>query len=97
MQPGFRLVAVLAGALLALASRAPAAAEEFYSRKTVTLLVGGNPGGGYDLYARALVRHFAKYIPGEPTLVVQNMPGAGSVNLANHLYARAPRDGTAIG
>jgi tripartite-type tricarboxylate transporter receptor subunit TctC len=88
------LIAVLAlGSLVA----DPGRAEEFYSKKTITLIVGGNPGGGYDLYARALTRHYAKHIPGEPTIIVQNMPGAGSVNLANHLYNRAPKDGTVIG
>jgi tripartite-type tricarboxylate transporter receptor subunit TctC len=74
-----------------------ASAEDFYAKKTINLIVGGNPGGGYDLYARALVRHYAKHIPGDPTIVVQHMPGAGSVNLANHLFARAPKDGLTIG
>jgi tripartite-type tricarboxylate transporter receptor subunit TctC len=75
----------------------PAHADDFYARKSITLIVGGNPGGGYDLYARALVRKYAKHIPGEPAIVVQHMPGAGSVNLANHLYTRAPKDGLTIG
>ncbi len=75
----------------------PAHADDFYAKKSITLIVGGNPGGGYDLYARALVRHYAKHIPGEPAIVVQHMPGAGSVNLANHLYTRAPKDGLTIG
>lgn len=74
-----------------------ASAEDFYANKTITLIVGANPGGGYDLYARALARHYARYIPGEPSIVVQNMPGAGSINLANHLFARAPKDGLTIG
>src|SRR6266436_6678095 len=88
-----RLAAIVA--LCAANSAAgPACADDFYSKKTITLLVGASPGGGYDLYARALVRHFSRYIPGEPSFIVQNMPGASSVNLANHLYARAPRDGT---
>jgi tripartite-type tricarboxylate transporter receptor subunit TctC len=85
-------VLVLAG-LLADAGKA----EEFFGKKTITLIAGGNPGGGYDLYARALARHYSRHIPGEPTIIVQNMPGAGSVNLANHLYNRAVRDGTVIG
>jgi tripartite-type tricarboxylate transporter receptor subunit TctC len=74
-----------------------ASAADFYANKTITLIVGANPGGGYDLYARALVRHYTRHIPGEPTIVVQHMPGAGSVNLANHLFARAPKDGLTIG
>jgi tripartite-type tricarboxylate transporter receptor subunit TctC len=88
------LVAALA---LACSSADPATSDEFYSKKTISLIVGGNPGGGYDLYARLLARHYPKHIPGEPTIVVQNMPGAGSINLANHLYNRAARDGTVIG
>src|SRR4029079_12401782 len=81
----------------AVAMSVPSHADDFYARKTITMIVGGNPGGGYDLYARALVRHYAKHIPGEPTFVVQHMPGAGSVNLANHLYTRAAKDGLTIG
>jgi tripartite-type tricarboxylate transporter receptor subunit TctC len=90
-----RILAMVAFCVAALGS--PAHADDFYAKKTITVIVGGNPGGGYDLYARALVRHYAKHIPGEPTIVVQHMPGAGSVNLANHLYARAPKDGLTIG
>jgi tripartite-type tricarboxylate transporter receptor subunit TctC len=83
--------------LTAVAMSAPAHADDFYARKTITMIVGGNPGGGYDLYARALTRHYARHIPGEPNIVVQHMPGAGSINLANHLYTRALRDGLTIG
>ena len=61
------------------------------------MVIGGNPGGGYDLYARALMRHFGRHIPGEPSFIGQNMPGAGSLNLANHMYTRAPKDGLTIG
>ena len=75
----------------------PAVADDFYAKKTITMIIGGNPGGGYDIYARALARHIPKHIPGEPAIVIQHMPGAGSVNLANHLYARAPKDGLTIG
>ncbi len=80
-----------------VAALTPASAQEFYANKTITMIIGSNPGGGYDLYARALVRHYARHIPGEPNIVVQHMPGAGSVNLANHLYTRAPKDGLTIG
>ena len=68
----------------------------FYKGRQMSLLVGSAPGGGYDLYARLLARHFAKHMPGAPDLVVQNMPGAGGLILANHLASRAPRDGSAI-
>jgi tripartite-type tricarboxylate transporter receptor subunit TctC len=69
----------------------------FYKGKTVTLLVGYGPGGGYDTYARILARFIGKYIPGRPNVVVQNMPGAGSLRAANFLYNVAPKDGTVIG
>jgi tripartite-type tricarboxylate transporter receptor subunit TctC len=92
---GHRIVAPVLACVVAVAC--PALADDFYAKKTITMIVGGNPGGGYDLYARALVRHYPKHIPGEPTVVVQHMPGAGSVNLANHLYSRAPKDGLTIG
>ena len=70
---------------------------EFYKGKTVNLIVGYGPGGGYDLYARLLARHMAHRIPGNPTITVQNMPGAGSMRAANHLFIGAPKDGTAFG
>ncbi len=89
---------ILAAALVIVAALgSPAHADDFYAKKTITMIVGANPGGGYDLYARALVRHYAKHIPGEPSIVIQHMPGAGSVNLANHLFARAPKDGLTVG
>jgi tripartite-type tricarboxylate transporter receptor subunit TctC len=83
---------------LALAGRVHAdSVEAFYSGRTVTLFVGFDPGGGYDAYARILARHIGKHIPGAPTLVVKNMPGAGSIKLMNYLAEAAPRDGTAFG
>jgi tripartite-type tricarboxylate transporter receptor subunit TctC len=90
-------IAFAAAVALAGAAFGPAQAEDFYQGKTINLLIGANPGGGYDLYGRALSRHFAKHIPGSPNIVVQNMPGAGSIILANHMYARAPKDGLTIG
>ena len=84
-------------AIAALAAVSHAHAEDFYAKKQITMVIGGNPGGGYDLYARALIRHYARHIPGEPNIIGQNMPGAGSVNLANHMYTRAPKDGVTIG
>lgn len=71
--------------------------ESFYKGKTIRLLIGFGPGGGYDLYARAVARHMGRHIPGNPTIVPQNMPGAGSLLVANHLANVAPRDGTVIG
>ena len=72
------------------------AVADFYRGKTVTLVVGYGPGGGYDVYARLVGRHLGRHIPGHPTVVVQNMPGAGSLRAVNWLNNLAPRDGTAI-
>lgn len=69
---------------------------EFYRGKTVRVIVGSNPGGGYDTYARAIARHLGKYIPGNPTVIVENMPGAGSLVAANHTFNVAPKDGTVV-
>jgi tripartite-type tricarboxylate transporter receptor subunit TctC len=71
-------------------------AEAFYKGQTIRIIVGSPPGGSYDLYARALARHFGRHIPGQPSVVVQNMPGGGGYAAANHIYNQAPRDGTAI-
>jgi tripartite-type tricarboxylate transporter receptor subunit TctC len=73
------------------------AQESFYKGKTIRLVVGLAPGGGYDLYARVIARHLGKHIPGNPTIVVENMTGAGSVIAANHMYNAAKPDGLTIG
>jgi tripartite-type tricarboxylate transporter receptor subunit TctC len=70
---------------------------EFYKGKSLDLHIGYSAGGGYDVYARALARHMGRFIPGNPTVVPKNMPGAGSLVLANWLYNVAPKDGTAFG
>lgn len=72
----------------------PNPVENFYRNRTVTILVGFTAGGGYDLYARTLARHIGRHIPGNPTVIVQNMPGAGSLVATNYLYNVAPRDGS---
>jgi tripartite-type tricarboxylate transporter receptor subunit TctC len=90
--------AILAAAALA-AFIAPARAEDvanFYRGKRISLIIAYGPGGGYDLYARLLGRFIGSHIPGNPTVVPQNMPGAGSRSAANWLYAVAPKDGTVI-
>jgi tripartite-type tricarboxylate transporter receptor subunit TctC len=74
----------------------PAAAEDFFAGKTIKFIVGGDPGGGYDIYARAIGRHLSRFIPGAPTVVVQNMAGAGSGRAAAFIYTVAPKDGTTI-
>ena len=60
-------------------------------------MVGYGPGGGYDLYARLVARHFGNHMPGSPSVIVQNMPGAGSLRAANHITSLAPKDGTVFG
>jgi tripartite-type tricarboxylate transporter receptor subunit TctC len=85
--------AVLAG----IAFASPAAAQEFYKGKTITLIVGNAPGGGYDHYARLLARHMGRYIPSEPAIVVKNMPGAGGMVMSNAMYSQVPRDGLTFG
>jgi len=91
---------VLAAALVT-ASVLPASAADavtnFYTGKTVQVLVGFGPGGGYDLYARTLARYMGRHIPGHPTMVPQNMPGAGSLKVMNYIYNVARKDGTAFG
>ena len=69
---------------------------DFYHGRTVTLVVGSDAGGAYDVYARLLARHITRYIPGSPTIIIQNMAGAGSVIATNHVYSVAPQDGTVI-
>ena len=79
----------------AAAAHADAVAD-FYKRRQVSLIVGYGPGGGYDTAARLLARHLGRYLPGNPTIVAQNMPGAGSMRAANYVYSVAPKDGTVI-
>lgn len=87
-------------AALGLAIASPALAQQaapFFKGKTVAMVIGFAPGASNDFYGRLVARHLGKHIPGEPTIVSQNMPGAGSFKAANHLFHVAPRDGTAIG
>ncbi len=87
-------IAVLAGGALAGAAMAQ---DNFYAKKTITLVVGANAGGGYDTFARAIGPVWSQQIPGNPNFVVQNMPGAGSMVAANHIYNIAAKDGTVLG
>lgn len=90
---------VLGLAFAAWGTPAPAAdaVETFYKGRTVQVLVGFAPGGGYDLYARTLARYMGRHVPGNPTMVPQNMPGAGGVKVMNYLYNVARKDGTVFG
>jgi len=83
-------------ALIALFLATPAVAADYYAGKTLEFLVGAAPGGGYDIYARAVSRHLGRHIPGEPNVVVKNMPGAGSAKAAQYIAGIAPKDGTTI-
>ena len=91
---------LLALVLLAIAPATAQAQEdvaEFYKGKTVRLLVGIGVGSGYDVNARVLARHMSKHIPGNPNIIVQNQPGAGSLTMTNQMYAAGPFDGTVFG
>lgn len=78
-------------------SRSSFAQEHYYDGKTLTFIVGAAPGGGFDVYTRLIGRYISKHIPGRPTIVVQNMTGAGSLIAANHVYSRAKPDGLSVG
>jgi tripartite-type tricarboxylate transporter receptor subunit TctC len=89
---------VLSATLAALAALAAgsASAEDFYAGKSIDLLVGAPPGGGYDIYGRVVARHLGQHIPGKPNIVPKNMPGAGSARAAGFIAKIAPKDGTVI-
>ncbi len=74
-----------------------ASAEDFYQGKTIRFIVGYAPGGGYDTYTRAIARHIGKHIPGNPSAVVDNMEGAGSLLAANYMFNKAEADGLTVG
>jgi len=92
-----RLTAVTLALIGASVSAQADAVSDFYRGRTVNLAIGYAPGGGYDLYARTLARHIGRHIPGNPNIVVQNMPGAGSIKAANFLYTIASKDGSTFG
>jgi tripartite-type tricarboxylate transporter receptor subunit TctC len=75
----------------------PAPAADYYAGKSVEMIVGNYPGGGFDIYARAVARHLGRNIPGNPTIVVKNMPGAGSAKAGYQVSTIAPKDGLSIG
>jgi tripartite-type tricarboxylate transporter receptor subunit TctC len=93
------LKATAASIVFALGLTLPAraqSADDFYRNHPITVLVGFTAGGGYDLYARVLARHMGRHIPGNPTILVQNMPGAGSLKATQFVYGHAPHDGTVL-
>ncbi len=102
MASGTQMLARIAATTFALAALSIPMANaqspaEFYKGKTIDMQIGYSVGGGYDLYARLVARHLGQHIPGNPTIVPKNMEGAGSLRLANWLYAAAPRDGASLG
>jgi tripartite-type tricarboxylate transporter receptor subunit TctC len=78
------------------ASASAQSPADFYKKTEVSLYVGSGAGGGFDVYARTLQRHFARHIPGQPNVVVKNMPGASGLKAMNYIYNVAPKDGSAI-
>ena len=97
----FDRIGIAAGVIAGLAAAAlPADAQsvgEFYKGKQIEVIIGTTPGGSYDVWARLLGRHMGKHLPGNPTFVPRNMPGAGTMTAANHIFNNAPRDGTVLG
>lgn len=91
------VLALILPFVLASAHARADAVSDFYKDKQVKVIVGYGTGGGYDVYARQLARYLGKYIPGAPSVIVQNMPGAGSLRAANYVYSAAPKDGTVLG
>src|ERR1700732_4161168 len=89
--------AFAAACVAANAAPAQYAVEAFYRGKVVTIVVGSAVGGGFDTYARLVGRHLGRFIPGNPTVIVQNIPGAGSNKAASYVALQAPKDGTVIG
>jgi hypothetical protein len=101
-RPGFRLLFAWLFTWLFIWTAAAASARadavaDFYQHKTITLIAGFPPGGGYDTYIRVLARHYGQFIPGNPTVTPANVPGAGSMTAANRIYKSEPSDGTVLG
>lgn len=88
--------AIAAGAAATCTGASAQSVADFYRGKTVNIVVSYAPGGGYDNYSRLLARHLGRHIPGQPTVVVQNMPGAAGIAASNHVYAVGAKDGTVI-
>jgi tripartite-type tricarboxylate transporter receptor subunit TctC len=91
------LLGLVALATGLMAAQAQPAEEFFRNKKELNIITSSSPGGGYDQYSRLVARYMSKYLPGNPNIIVQNMPGAGSLRAANYLYNVAPKDGTVFG
>lgn len=88
---------MIAAAMGAAMAATPAGAADYYAGKTIEFVVGNYPGGGFDIYARTVARHLGRHIPGNPNIIVKNMPGAGSTKAGHYIGTIAPKDGTSIG
>jgi tripartite-type tricarboxylate transporter receptor subunit TctC len=95
--PGAKIQAALTAAACAAALTAPTQAADYYAGKTIEFVVGGDAGGGYDIYARTVARHMNRHIPGNPNIIVKNMPGAGSSRAGIYISTVAPKDGGSVG
>ena len=89
-------LALMAGIAIGSDAQAQSSVESFYKGKTINMVVGYTSGGGFDIYARLLGRHMGRYIPGAPSFVTQNMPGAGGMKSGQYLYSIAPKDGLTL-
>jgi tripartite-type tricarboxylate transporter receptor subunit TctC len=96
MSPATKHAGLIPLAVALTLAAAPASAADYYAGKSIDLMIGAPPGGGYDIYARALARHYGRHIPGQPSIVAKNMPGAGSARAAGFISTVAPKDGTAV-
>ncbi|HLH95267.1 MAG TPA: tripartite tricarboxylate transporter substrate-binding protein [Xanthobacteraceae bacterium] len=93
----FALKSVMTVSAVMLSAPIPVRADDFYKGKSITLIIASNTSGGYDTYGRILARHLGAHLAGNPTIVPQNMPGAGGIRAANYLYSIAAKDGTVFG
>ena len=93
-----RISSLIAGVIaLGMAAAAHSSTHEFYKDKTLRIIVATAAGGGFDTYSRVIARHLGKHLPGNPAIIVQNMPGAGHLIAANHMYRVAKPDGLTMG
>jgi tripartite-type tricarboxylate transporter receptor subunit TctC len=95
--PGSVVAAIVAAILLSVVPAQAQSVAEFYRGKTLRMLIGYGPGGGYDIYGRLVAEFLPRHLPGNPTIITQNMPGAGSFVAAKYIYEVAPKDGTMFG
>lgn len=93
----YRLILSLVSTVALTAPISAGAQTDTFAGKQIKMLIGSSAGGGYDLFARTISQHWSKHIPGNPTIVPQNLPGALSLNVANNIFNIAPKDGTSIG